>query len=62
MWEAAQPLRLSIAAIMADGALVVADKRKKLAELWPGFQQALASSKYLTRPDRENIATASRKI
>lgn len=44
------------ALVMSEGALPVNDRRKKLAELWPSFQQALASSKYLTRPDRENIA------
>lgn len=43
-------------AIMADMGLAVSDKRKRLEELWPAFQQALASSKLLTTPDRENIA------
>jgi hypothetical protein len=44
------------AVVMRDGTLPVSNKRLKLAELWPGFQQVLGSSKYLTRSDRENIA------
>jgi hypothetical protein len=43
-------------AIMADGALPVPDKKKRMGELWPAFTQALAQSMYLTQPDREAIA------
>jgi hypothetical protein len=44
------------ATIMADNQADVANKRKRLGTAWPGFQQALASSRFLTAPDRENIA------
>ena len=44
------------AAIMADNTTAVVDKRKKLADLWPSFQETLANSRYLTNPDREGIA------
>jgi hypothetical protein len=44
------------AAVMADSKIPVADKRKRFKELWPSFQQALAASRFLTSPDRENIA------
>jgi hypothetical protein len=43
-------------AIMADGKLAVADKKGRLKDLWPSFQQSLAASLLLTAPDRENIA------
>lgn len=44
------------AAIMADSQIAVPGKRKRFKDLWPGFQQVLASSRFLTVPDRENIA------
>jgi hypothetical protein len=44
------------AGVLSDNALTVDDKRKKLGELWAPFRQALATSPYLTEPDREGIA------
>jgi hypothetical protein len=49
-------LNSDFAKIMADGATDAKTKAEKLNALWPQFQQTLASSKYLTRPDRERIA------
>lgn len=43
--------------IMADANLTVAQKRERLAAVWPQFTEFLASTVYLTRPDRERIAT-----
>ncbi len=43
-------------AIMADAGLSVAERKKRIGELWPAFQQAITGSKLLTRPDKENIA------
>ena len=45
-----------IATIMADAGLRLEEKSARLNNLWPGFQQALLDSKYLTRRDAERIA------
>jgi hypothetical protein len=42
-------------AVMRDGATSVSEKRERLALLWPQFEQVIAESSLLTRPDRERI-------
>jgi hypothetical protein len=44
------------AVVMADAQTKPADKRQRLRDLWPSFQQTLAASALLTDPDRESIA------
>jgi hypothetical protein len=44
------------AAIMADRKVTFPDKKQRLKELWPSFQNSLATSNLLTVPDRESIA------
>ncbi len=43
-------------AIMRDNHLDAKEKRSRLGELWPEFQQALIDSPFLIKPHREKIA------
>ncbi len=59
-WEQLSDLQDSqtrFAAVIADVQYTVAEKRTRLAALWPVFVQALAVSPSLTDPDRERIAS-----
>jgi hypothetical protein len=49
-------LNEDFARIMSDNSTDAQEKGRRLNALWPTFQQALASSKFLTQPDRERIA------
>jgi hypothetical protein len=42
-------------AVMREGGTSVSQKRERLAGLWPEFEQVIAESPLLTRPDRERI-------
>ena len=42
--------------IMADGQVSVEQKRQRLRDLWPQFQNTVAGSPHLVEPDRKRIA------
>jgi hypothetical protein len=46
----------AFARVLADTNLSAKDRKTKVRELWGPFRQALATSPYLTEPDKENLA------